>query len=215
MYKVNDVIKESKMHEMRMKIGSQSNKKFIKTLKEGDKLFVDPQCKISRSQLKKYYGKTNPIVTKLEDADVLVLAKDYKNSYASYYHWFTYIGGNSSPNECNLSPSRVITANKWLIRTQIADSSLPAIYEEDISFNGQNDRKMDKDEKDKISQMLSSSDKEMNLLGIRLLTSFSLSLNEEEYVLCLAQARRWNIPNERLLRGSIKKLKTKYVNLTI
>lgn len=206
-FKVGDKISLKLYREMSL----SKDKKFTKhTLIPGEKVFIDKLCNIPRKKFKSTFPD-NPIVYNPEKADVFIAS----DSIFSYIRTPAFNGRYyNSEDEITIEKYHLPSMIRAAYREYILGTTKPMIKDTDIFYKGELPREMTRAEYLTIAKMLSADDKEMLELGINMLLGFDHSLNEEYYVLALAQVkRRWNLPGTRVLKSIKKKLKEKYVNL--
>lgn len=207
-FKVGDKITLTQYRELLAKRGAKS---FVKhSLMPGESVYIDKLCNIPRKKFKQSYPN-NPIVYDPEKADVLIA-----NDSILDYGRTTVFNGRyySSKDEMTVEKHHLVSLNRACYKEYIYNSTKPLVKDTDFFYKGELPREMTRVEYLAIAKMLTADDKEILQLGINMLLGFDVELNEEYYVLALAQVnRRYNLPGTRIFKSIRKRLKEKYVNL--
>lgn len=207
-FKIGDKITLTQYRDLHANRGT---KQFVKhTLMNGEKVYIDKLCNIPRKKFKISYPD-NPIVYNPEQADVFIATDsifDYGRTTAFNGRYY------SSVDEVTVERHHLVSLNRAAYKEYIYGSTKPLVKDTDFFYKGELPREMTRQEYLTIAKMLTADDKEMLQLGINMLLGFDVSMNEEYYVLALAQVnRRYNLPGTRIFKSIKKRLKKKYVNL--
>ncbi len=208
-YKVGDVFTKKEWDGMT----DSKGKKFVKyTLKDGDKVFIDHASSMPRTKFKKNYPN-NKIVYKPEEADVFIGTDDIWHG-RGYWMFYQRTPTWTQVNQITLEKNTTLKVNNQAKRKAIFNSEKPLIKDTDILYNGELPREISEAEYKRVVQMITSTDPEMVNLGMDILLRFDHTINEEKYVLALAQIRApYCIKKSRTYKSIVRILKTKYVNL--
>lgn len=207
-FKVGDKITPTQYRVLHVK---RIDKGFVKhSLMPGETVYIDKLCNIPRKKFKSSYPN-NPIVYNPEKADVFIATDSiFEMSRTSAFRGRYY----SSDDEVTVEKHHLPSINRACYKEYIYNSSKPLVRDTDFFYKGELPREMTRAEYLTIAKMLSADDKEILRLGVNMLLGFDFALNEEYYVLALAQTKRvYNLPGTRMFKSIRKKLREKYVNL--
>ena len=207
-YKVGDKITQVKYNTLNSEV---SKIKFTKHTLRMEKKFYSSKSEMPRLKFKKNYPN-NKIVYDIDEADIFILAENNIYNYISFSNW--NMGSYHQLTEKVIDAHDINTVNNLFLVSKINHIGKPIIRDSEILYKGEIPREMSTGEYLSISRMMSSGEKEMMNLGLEMLLGFDHSMNEERYVLILAQTKNsYMLKKSRTFKAIKKTLSLKYVNL--
>lgn len=188
--------------------------------KKGDKVWFDKSSKTSRNKFKNDYEDIVTVVKNIEDADYVIVSDSFPiwpHHMGSLFNQWVPGKGYTHHQEVTLEKDNwyITSINNSYQRLAVAKSGKQFVSDVCVTTKSPLNREMTEEEKNRVSSLLSSGDREMVKLGWTILSGFDLSANFDTYALCLAKARKYFLPQTRVYRTMKRQLQKVYPNLSI
>lgn len=203
-YKQGDTITEADYLLLRKQLNDKYN--IITKLEENKTVYFNKSVQISRTEFKKHFP-TNKIVKILTDADYFI-TKTKPSLYISFYQNKTRI---LDENDFRWK-STLDTLNE--IVNIINNDKIKFISPDVIKFTCTNED-LPKEMQEKITFMLSSSDRETFNLGWKILFEYNHISNINDFYLIISKANPrtyYNRTKSRVIEQKLKEIKQNFTN---